>query len=305
MTVFPRRDLSRVPLLTHGLSRRSLLGLALTGGAVLAGGGLLAPVARAAAAPQRVVTLGGPVSEIAEALIGPARIVGVDSTTTAPATLADKPRTGYLRQLAAEGVLALRPDLILAQHDAGPPEVLAQVRAAGVRVEQLPPAVDGPGLVAAVRRCGAVLAAEAAAASLADRLRADLAALPAAGTAGRSVLFLLVGHSSPMAAGSQTPVDGLIAMAGARNAFAGQSGWKPVSAEALLPLNPDVLLMSDQALKQIGGLAGVQALPLLAGSRAARSGRVLTVEASLLQGLGPRSPAAARDLADRLAEVPV
>lgn len=305
MTVSTRRDLSRLSLLNHSLSRRSLLGLAAAGGVLLAGGGLSARSARAAVAPQRVVTLGGPVSEIAEALIGASRIVGVDTTTTTPATLADKPRTGYLRQLAAEGVLALRPDLILAQHDAGPPEALAQVRAAGVRVEQLPPAVDAAGLVAVVRRCGVALSAEAAAAALATRIGADLAALPVAGASGRSVLFLLIGHSTPMAAGAQTPIDGLISMAGARNAFAGQGGWKPVSAEALLPLNPDVLLVSDQALKQMGGVAGLQALPLLAGSAAARAGRVLTVEASLLQGLGPRTPAAARDLADRLAEVPV
>ncbi|WP_019645389.1 heme/hemin ABC transporter substrate-binding protein [Novispirillum itersonii] len=289
----------------RGLSRRHLLGLLAAGGVVFTGGGLFTPRAGAAVpVPQRVVTLGGPVSEIAEALIGPARIVGVDTTTTTPATLADKPRTGYLRQLAAEGVLSLRPDLILAQHDAGPPEVLAQVRAAGVRVEQLPPAVDGTGLIATIHRCGAALGATAAADALAARMTADLLALPGSGTGGRSVLFLLIGHSTPMAAGGQTPIDGLISMAGARNAFAGQTGWKPVSAEALLPLNPDVLLVSDQALKQTGGIAGLQAMPLLAGSAAVRRGRVLTVEASLLQGLGPRTPAAARDLADRLAEIP-
>lgn len=304
------------------LTRRALLsGL----GAGVMAGGLLAGAGRAAWAAassstsistsiggsgpdqagfRRIVTLGAPVSELVEALVGADRIVGVDTTTTFPPSLQGKPRTGYLRQLAAEGVLSLQPDLILAQHDAGPPEVLAQLRAAGVKVEQLPAAVDSTGLVSMVRQCATLLRAEQAGQAVLDRVQADLAVLPgAASETGPRILFLLVGHSAPLGAGRQTPIDGLIAMAGGRNALAGQDGWKPVSAEAMVALNPDALLVSEQALTQLGGVPGLQALPLLVATPAARLGRVFTVEASLLQGLGVRSPAAALTLARHFREL--
>ena len=44
-------------------------------------------------------------------------------------------KIGYMRQLSAEGVLALRPSSVLLTSEAGPPAVIAQLRAAGVPLE--------------------------------------------------------------------------------------------------------------------------------------------------------------------------
>ena len=67
------------------------------------------------------------------ALGGEDRLIGVDTTSQHPASLRALPSIGYQRQLAAEGILSLRPDLLLGSEEMGPPPVLEQLRSAGVR----------------------------------------------------------------------------------------------------------------------------------------------------------------------------
>ncbi|HEY0178742.1 MAG TPA: ChuX/HutX family heme-like substrate-binding protein, partial [Dokdonella sp.] len=159
---------------------------------------LLAAFACAAAplacAAGRVVSLGGDVTETVYALGAGADLVGVDSTSTWPPEAHALPDVGYLRQLAAEGVLALRPQLIVATHDAGPPSVIEQLRGAGVRVERLPPTQSAADVVDKVRRIGRLLGREREAESLAAKIEAEFTALAgrvAAMAAHPRVVFLM------------------------------------------------------------------------------------------------------------------
>ncbi|HDR9813838.1 TPA: ABC transporter substrate-binding protein, partial [Burkholderia cenocepacia] len=117
--------------------RRSLLAGAAAG--ALAGalpGGVFAQ--RAPAAPKRVIVIGGALAETAFALGGAEtqryRLVGADTTCTYPDAAKRLPKVGYQRALSAEGLLSLRPDLVLASAEAGPPTAIAQVKGAGVAV---------------------------------------------------------------------------------------------------------------------------------------------------------------------------
>lgn len=88
----------------------------------------------ATAAPPRVVAVGGALTEIVHALDVGGQLVGIDTTSTWPAAATGRlPKVGYQRALSAEGVLSL----LLATTDAGPPAVIAQLRAAGVEVRLL------------------------------------------------------------------------------------------------------------------------------------------------------------------------
>ena len=66
-----------------------------------------------------------------------ADLVGVDTTSLYPEAARRLPSVGYARSLSAEGVLSLRPTLIVASEDAGPPAVLRQLSAAGVPRSQV------------------------------------------------------------------------------------------------------------------------------------------------------------------------
>src|SRR5690606_2105580 len=93
----------------------------------------VAAVAAHAASP-RVVSVGGSTTEIVYALGAGDALVGVDSTSLYPAEADALPDIGYVRQLSAEGLLSLNPDLILAGSEAGPAAALEQSASAGVEI---------------------------------------------------------------------------------------------------------------------------------------------------------------------------
>lgn len=90
------------------------------------------------AAVERLVTLGGDVTEIVYALDAEQSLVARDSTSSWPPAAQKLPDVGYLRQLNAEGILALRPQLVLASAQAQPSLVLHKVQASGVKVVNVP-----------------------------------------------------------------------------------------------------------------------------------------------------------------------
>ena len=248
--------------------------------------------------PQRWISSGGSLSEWVVALGGESRLVGVDSTSQHPESLRALPSIGYQRQLAAEGMLTLRPDMLIGSEEMGPPPVLAQLRGAGVLVEMLSSKADLSSLQASLQRIGTLLGepqrADQAFAAYQQRLQqqADWLVTAQRQQAAPGVLLLL-GHAggSPMAGGKDTSADWLIERAGGRN-LASHSGYKALSSEALLALDPQVVVVADRALE---GDAARQALlqqnPALAGTRAAREGRLLALDPTLLVGgLGPRLP---------------
>ncbi|WP_240348621.1 ABC transporter substrate-binding protein, partial [Pseudomonas viridiflava] len=78
--------------------------------------------------PQRWVSAGGSITEWVVTLGGQGKLVGVDTTSLNPPELKQLPSIGYQRQLAAEGILSLKPDLLVGSEEMGPPPVLAQVK---------------------------------------------------------------------------------------------------------------------------------------------------------------------------------
>jgi iron complex transport system substrate-binding protein len=248
--------------------------------------------------PQRWISSGGSLSEWVVVLGGESHLVGVDSTSQHPQSLRALPSIGYQRQLAAEGMLTLRPDLLLGSEEMGPPPVLAQLRGAGVQVEMLSAKADLASLQASLQRIGALLGepqrAAQAFSSYQQRLQqqADWLLVAQRQQSAPGVLLLL-GHTggNPLAGGKETSADWLIERAGGRN-LASHSGFKALSTEALLALDPEVVIIADRSL---AGDAAREALlqqnPALAATRAARNQRLLLLDPTLLVGgLGPRLP---------------
>ncbi|MHC5352195.1 heme/hemin ABC transporter substrate-binding protein [Metapseudomonas furukawaii] len=248
--------------------------------------------------PQRWVSAGGSVSEWVVALGGQDKLVGVDTTSLHPESLRTLPSIGYQRQLAAEGILSVRPDILIGTEEMGPPSVLAQLEAAGVRVERLESAPDLVTLERNLNLLGGLLGdetgAERAVADYRQRLeqQAKWVARIRQTEEAPKVLFLL-GHagSNPLAGGRDTTGAWLIERAGGRN-LTDHQGYKAISNEALAAMDPDVVVVAD---RRLDGEAAREALlkqnPALAATRAARDGRLLSLDPTLLVGgLGPRLP---------------
>jgi iron complex transport system substrate-binding protein len=100
------------------------------------------PLTAFAAAQEKIVALGGDVTEIVYALGAQSSLVARDSTSLWPSEVKSLPDVGYLRQLNAEGILAMRPTLVLASSQAQPSLALRQVEQSEVRVVTVPGSND-------------------------------------------------------------------------------------------------------------------------------------------------------------------
>lgn len=255
---------------------------------------------------QRWASAGGALTEWIVALGGESRLVGIDTTSQHPVSLKSLPRIGYQRQLSAEGILSLRPNILAGTEEMGPPLVLEQLRAAGIHVEVLSAKAELSDLKNNLQRLGALLGTQ----GQADQLFTgyEQALEQQHGWVAQAQLhqpvpgvLLLVSHAGakPMVAGIDTVGDWLIKQAGGRN-LATHSGYKVFSMESMAGLNPEVLVFTDRA--QAGASSQGALLkenPVLAASRAAREGRLVEVDPTLLVGgLGPRLPEAVKALSN-------
>lgn len=288
------------------IERRALLRGLLAGGAAAGlGVAALRPALAVACAAngQRVVSIGGAVTEIVAALDGFCRVVATDTTSLYPRAVFDLPRVGYMRTLAAEGIVALGPSLVLASDRAGPDAVLRQIKDAGIALRLVPDEPHIHAIAPKIAAVGEALGLQAQAAALAAAVEDDIATLRAQVATLKSrprVLFLLsVARAQLMAGGRHSAADAMIALAGGSNAAA-FDGFKPISAESALEVAPDAVLMMSQTLEAAGGVDAVLSLPALAGSPAARTGRLIAMDGTYLLGLGPRVAHAGRDLAAAL-----
>ena len=252
----------------------------------------------------RIVSVGSALTEIVYALGAEGLLVGVDTTSLYPAAARALPQVGYMRALAAEGVLSLKPTLVIATTAAGPATTLDQLRATGVEIIVLPDHYDYDSVIAKIAAVGRVTGKTAAADAMIARGRADMAELTkrlATTTSKPRVLFLLsMGGGAPQAAGRDTAADGIIRLAGGTNAIDAYTGYRPLTPEAVLASRADFVLVTSQTVQAMGGIEAILDQPALRRTPAGRAGKVLQFDTLLLLGFGPRTPQAALELAAAL-----
>ncbi|MDQ3398679.1 MAG: hemin ABC transporter substrate-binding protein [Deinococcota bacterium] len=252
---------------------------------------------------SRVVALGGSVTEIIFALGVEDRLVAVDTSSVYPPQgVNDLSKVGYLRQLAAEGVLSLYPSLIVTTPDAGPPEVLEQIGDAGVTIVVVPDEDSVEGAKAKIRGVAEIFGLAAQADDLIRQIDLDVAEarLYLASRQVRSapkVMFIYArGGGTLSVAGTATSADAMIRLAGGVNSVTGYEGYKPLTAEAAVAAAPEVLLLLSRGLESVGGIDGLWQLPGLALTPAGQNRRVVALDDLYLLGFGPRVGQAVLDL---------
>ena len=241
--------------------------------------------------PSRVVVAGGSIAEMLYALEAGELIVAVDSTANYLPETKDLPSVGYVRNLSAEGILALKPSLILGEHDMGPAEVLNQISSVEVEVKRIEERHSTQGIIDKFICIARVLDQEGAAREVLESQFAEIVTSlektnVASADVPRAALILNFVDNQPIVAGANTSGDGLLRMAGAENVFSDVEGWKPLSRELLIAANPEHIVLTERALKSIGGLQGMLSDPLLASTDALSTDNVHAYGGMSLLGFG-------------------
>ncbi len=220
--------------------RRGLIAVALAAFA-LAGCGRGGTDA-APGAPRRVVCASPAVAEIVFALNCGDRVAGVSEFTDWPPEAAAKPTIGGALSPNRERIVALEPDLILAQGKSEALGAFARAQGIGFRSFPLDTLAD---LRAAIAGFAQALGVADEGQRLLARLDAEFAALPA----GEPVpAFIALGHapgdlSGLMTSGPGTFLSEIVALAGGRNVFGDVDAlWPKISQETLVRRQPAVIL---------------------------------------------------------------
>lgn len=252
---------------------------------------------------SRIVPLNGDIAEVVFTLGLTKNVVGVDTSATYPAkSVSALPKIGYQRTLSAEGILSLRPSIVVGSALAGPQTVVDQLRSAGVTVLLIP---DFRGVDAGSRKLralGAALGVPKRGERLAKQVDAQVALarreVGSVTTRPKVAFLYLRGTQVQMIGGKDSGADALIVAAGGRDmgTALGIESFKTLTPESLVAGQPDVILVLSAGLQSVGGIDGLLRIPGVALTPAGKNRRVLHYDDQLLLGLGPRTGMALRKL---------
>ena len=248
----------------------------------------------------RFVVISPIYNEIIWALGAQDRVVGVDLSTTYPPDVKKVQTVGYHRALSAEGILSLHPTAIVHDGNIGPPNVIQQLQSLNIPMKTFTAKNDSfDNTKALIREMGAYFHKESRAEELCNTLDAQKAAAlekvkqysdhPRVAVIhfGRaSNVYMVVGKGG---GGDGGGVSQMIELAGGQMAVENRGMQRMESPEILAQANPDVILLTDFGYDRLGSLDQIKALPGVATSNAARTGRIYRIEENVLNYFGPRS----------------
>ncbi len=248
---------------------------------------------------SRIVSLNGDLTEIIFELGLGDNVVGVDVTTTYPAEAAalnDQGKTvGFAQQLAAEAVIRFDPTLVIGDQQVGPPEVIEQLRGAGIPVVILETQTTLDGVKTKISQVAEILGVPTKGAELAERVMTEINAardLAKPDDSDPTVAFVYVrGPQVVFLFGVGMATQAMIEGAGAIDAGgeAGVFGPAPLTPEALVAAAPDVIVLPEAGLAALGGIEAFLELPGVAETPAAKNNAFLAYDEAYFFNLGPRA----------------
>lgn len=246
---------------------------------------------------KRIVAIDGSISEIVFALGKGDLMVGRDTTTTYPEAATELPSVGYMRMLSAEGILSLKPTLVLATKDAKPQQVLTRLKEAGVHIEIIDNEYTPEGVELKIKQIAKILKVEAEGEQLAQKVHQSVEnaqfivqqALTQKKTEPKTALFILnMRGNNMMVAGKDSRADIMMQLAGMTNpATEHFHGYKPLTAEAAIQFNPDYLLTMEHGIKAAGGKDAILKTPAVKMTKAGKNKNLILVDDNFLM-FGPR-----------------
>ncbi|EEF16071.1 hemin-binding periplasmic protein [Actinobacillus minor 202] len=245
-----------------------------------------------AMAQERIVSIGGDVTEIIYALNAEQHLVGRDSTSMIPQAVNALPDIGYMRQLNAEGILALKPTKVIATEVAQPSIVLEQLKSAGITVDTIPFKYSAENVVEKIKKVGESLGKQTQAVTLAENFANELKAIPNSPLDVRILFVLNRAGANQTVAGKDTVADEAIKLIGAKNAMGNNVRFVPISQEGVIAANPDLIVMTRLGIQSLGSTEKVWELPGIAHTNAGKNKQLVIVEDIAFMSFGLTTPKA-------------
>lgn len=249
----------------------------------------------------RVVGVSKQIDEFLYDIHAESVLVARDLTSIYPPAIRSLPSVGYHRALSAEGIISMRPTMLLTDGNVGPDAVLAQVKKVGIPVVVLKPGSTPDSAMQLMTTLGTMFHHERQADSVVTAWRAGMDSVRAdsvfwAKAQHPRVLVMHFGQlvNDYLALERGTPADQIIRWAGGVNAVDSIGGMMRLTPELIAKAAPDIIIATDVGFDRMGSAQKFATLPGVSLTPAARNGRVERIDETELMYYSPRTPATVR-----------
>tara|TARA_B100001113_G_scaffold210853_1_gene172988 strand:+ start:64 stop:933 length:870 start_codon:yes stop_codon:yes gene_type:complete len=253
---------------------------------------------------DRITVAGGSVTEILYFLGSEDKIIAVDVTSNYPEDAQNFPSIGYVRNLSAEGILSLKPSIIIGEDDMGPPSVIDQIKRTGIDIYVIQENHTSEGIIDKIKCIGNILGKKEKTSKLIEDVinplknELDIKSNNPNLDNVKVMFILSMDSGTPVVSGKKTSADGFINMTGASNAFKDFEGWKPVGTESIINAAPDFILISNRGAHSYSDLDKISEHPSIKYTPAALNGNIIALDGMEMLGFGPRTISSALKLSD-------
>ena len=248
---------------------------------------------------QRIITAGSAMTETVCALGLCDKIIASDRTSLYPAKIQDLPSIGYRSSISAEGIISLKPTLVIAEEFYVDETVLAQIKSTGIKLISIKRSYNLEGTKNLIREISLAVNKKTEGEKLIAKIESQIAEANAiikkSKTTPRVLCVYNRGTSSIDAAGTKTFSD-ILPYVGAVSAVTGVDGYKPLNAEAMIAANPDYILFFESGLESLGGVKGALEIQGVTQTAAGKKQQILAMEGIKLSNFGPRFGEAVKEL---------
>jgi iron complex transport system substrate-binding protein len=238
---------------------------------------------------KRVVALANGSSEIIAALGYKSILVGRDVASSIP-ELQDIPIDNPSHNISVEKILAQKPDLVLIDSNTSPQTAIETLKKAGIRFKVISNPFNLPGVAKKELDVANAIGTPKSGSKLIAQLQTAKF-----NSTNIKVAFLYVRGSSSiyLIGGKGSGADSILSAIGMRDVGAEKlpHPFNAMTAEELIAMQPDVLLLMTKGLQSVNGVEGLVQLPGISQTPAGKKRAVVTVDDSLLLSFGPRSAA--------------
>jgi len=256
------------------------------------------------AAGPRVVCVSKQINEFLYDIDAESVLVARDLTSVYPAAIKSLPSVGYHRALSAEGIISMKPTMLLTDGNLGPDAVVEQVKKVGIPVLVLKPGSSIDSSQALMTRLGKEFHHEKQADSVVAAWKQAMATALADTSTWASphpprVLVMHLGQiaNDYLALERGTVADQLIRWTGGVNAIDSVGGMLRLTPELIAKAAPDIIIATDVGFDRVGSADKFAAVPGVAQTPAARSKRIHRVDEIDLMYYSPRTPDVLRKFA--------
>ena len=242
---------------------------------------------------SKIVSVGGSITETVVALGHSNELIGVDLSSSYPKEITSKlPNVGYWIDLPQEGILSLKPEVVIISNQAGPKKLVDSLPSYGIKTYIID---DQPSIESAkkkIMQVGEVLKEEQKAQQIIARIEKNVSKIQEEIKSKKKpkVLFLFSrGEGTTMAAGTDTKAGVMIGLAGGENIVTTKQ-FSQISGEAILQMNPDVIITSNHTVE-----TGIDK-NIVDSTNAGKNGKIFNMDMILISGFTVRTDTALQEL---------